>query len=498
MRIVGTLLLTATAAVFGQDRMTIGLTRSGLMTEAIKLQSASENDPTVLLIGGFTIDDSARVVKNELNAYAAVHRTKRRFNLIAVPNANPGGAQLTFPPAGAAYMDDPDSHYLWRWTGVQAPDLILIAGEDPFLFAHSVSSNAVAGFGSIPARRVDAKRGLLSQLDKIERSKARQEKNKRQLRSPLETARLLEAFYGHDLATAVYVPGMALMARIRMGNTAAVQKIVAPFVDGSKDSLAKPTSSHLSGHLVFGELAEKTGDKRYTQLLRRAADLGFNADGSPKESMPFHDEMSDSVFMGCPILAKAGKLTGNPKYFDMALRHFRYMAKLCRRDDHLYRHSPLHPTAWGRGNAFPALGLALTLADLPKDHPAYQEMLGAFRELLQTLSRFQDPDTGMWRQAIDHPGAYPEFSATAMIARSMLMGIRNGWLDEKEYRPRVQAAWKAVLARISDDGQVVDVCESTGKQDSLEKYLARRAILGIDARGAGMAMMLAVEMAGLK
>jgi hypothetical protein len=62
----------------------------------------------------------------------------------------------------------------------------------------------------------------------------------------------------------------------------------------------------------------------------------------------------------------------------------------------------------------------------------------------------------------------------------------------------VEAAWKAVLARISDDGQVVDVCESTGKQDSLEKYLARRAILGTDTRGGGMAMMLAVEMAGLK
>jgi hypothetical protein len=82
-------------------------------------------------------------------------------------------------------------------------------------------------------------------------------------------------------------------------------------IDSSKikDSLARATSSHLSGHLIFGQLAERTGDARYVQLVRKAADLGFTESGVMKESMPLHNEMSDSVFMGCPILAKVGKLT---------------------------------------------------------------------------------------------------------------------------------------------------------------------------------------------
>jgi unsaturated rhamnogalacturonyl hydrolase len=170
------------------------------------------------------------------------------------------------------------------------------------------------------------------------------------------------------------------------------------------------------------------------------------------------------------------------------------MANLCRRSDGLYRHSPLNEAAWGRGNAFPALGLALSLTDLPKDHPAFAEMLVAYRSLMAALSQFQDSN-GMWRQVIDKPGAYPEFSATAMIARSMLLGIRNGWLDAKEYHPRVTSAWRAIAARISNDGQVVDVCESTGKQKTLQDYLDREGILGRDPRAGGMAMMLAVEMA---
>src|SRR5690606_21566826 len=118
----------------------------------------------------------------------------------------------------------------------------------------------------------------------------------------------------------------------------------------------------------------------------------------------------------------------------------------------------------------------------PKSHPAFAEMLKAFGDLMTALSRFQDADSGMWRQVVDKPGSYPEFSATAMIGRSMLLGIRNGWLSEKEYRPRIVAAWRAISARVSDSGEVVDVCESTGKQTSLQDYLNREAILGRDAR----------------
>ena len=215
-----------------------------------------------------------------------------------------------------------------------------------------------------------------------------------------------------------------------------------------------------------------------------------------KESMPFHDEMSDSVFMAVPLLAKAGKLTGNPKYFDMAARHLAFMQKLDLRPDGLYRHSPLTDAAWGRGNAFPALGLMLTLTDLPVDNPQFGPILGAFRKHMSALARFQDED-GLWRQVIDHPGAYPEYSATAMIAATMLRGINNGWLDWDEFQPLVDKAWRAILARTASDGRLIDVCESTGKQRSLTDYLHRAAILDRDPRGGAMALLFALEMAGM-
>jgi rhamnogalacturonyl hydrolase YesR len=173
------------------------------------------------------------------------------------------------------------------------------------------------------------------------------------------------------------------------------------------------------------------------------------------------------------------------------------MQQLDLRADGLYRHTPLTDAAWGRGNAFSAIGLALTLSEFPQDHPAYAKLLRSYRQHMAVLARFQDQD-GLWRNVIDYPGAYPEYSATAMIGFSMLRGIREGWLPKKTYQPIVDKAWRAVLTRSGAMGHLVDVCESTTKMKSLEEYLHRAAILGPDPRGGAMALLFATEMAGLK
>jgi rhamnogalacturonyl hydrolase YesR len=216
-----------------------------------------------------------------------------------------------------------------------------------------------------------------------------------------------------------------------------------------------------------------------------------------REFMPLHGGWSDSLFMDVPILAHAGTLTGDRRYFDMAARHVAFMQQIVLRPDGLYRHQASTDAAWGRGNAFPALGLALTLSEFPVDHPAYPRLLASFTQHMAALARFQD-ENGMWRNVIDRPGAYSEYSATAMIGTAMLRGIRRGWLDAKTYQPLVDRAWQAILLRTSADGSLIDVCESTGTRGLTDDdYLRRTAILGRDDRGGGMAMFFATELAGL-
>lgn len=464
-------------------------------------------------------------------------------------NGSGGNPTAGYPPKGDAYssLTDPEAAYLWRWIGMHAPDLVVDIRSGPETQWHVPQSpdeqltrltnslknglkpateglpagslaaelvrSAPSATGTVPALEVHlaAKdqssllRSLLPVLEKTKfhgPSRARAEIQKRLARSPVEVAQQLSAVYGHDLDEVAYQPALALIGRIWLGKLtkdpqplADVEKIVAPYFTGAKPSLpARPSSVNFSGHLIFGELARATGKSRYIDLARAAANFGFDEHGAPREVMPGHNEMSDAVFMGGPIQAQVGRLTGEAKYFDMSLRNMRFMVGLNLRPDGLHRHSPLDQAAWGRGNGFPALGLALSLSYFPPEQPGWDEIINAFRAHMQALRRHQDP-TGAWHEVIDVPGSYRELTATSMIGFAMLRGVRSGWLEKKVYLPLIDQAWYAVRTRVAADGALVDVCTSTGKQPSLRAYLDRTAILGRDPRGGAMALIFATEVA---
>ena len=470
-------------------------------------------------------------------------------------NGSGGNPTVAYPPQGTAYNSatDPEAAYLWRWIGMHAPELVVdlrvgpewafavrqsgsgtgarglafnlfnrfAPDQDAFIepagneLVNQLSRQAASGVGAISSLRIQID---LDDLDTLAPelfkgvqhagmsgwpgSTAREAIQRRLRHSPVKVAQQLAAHYGHKLEQVAYIPALALLGRIRLADLsgdashlADVEQIVKPYLDGEKATLPeRPSGSNLSGHLVFTELARVTKKTRYIELARAAADLGFDNQGNPKESMPFHNEMSDSVFMGTPILAEVGQLTGEAKYFDMAVRHMKFMQDLCLRPDGLYRHSPLDQAAWGRGNGFPALGLALSLSAMPKDHPGRSKMLAAFRNHLEALLRRQDP-SGMWHQVIDHPESYRELTATSMITFAMVRGLRSDWLDREQYEPVINRAWEALKARIAPSAELVDVCTGTGKQKSLRDYFDRTAILGHDDRGGAMASMIATEMA---
>jgi rhamnogalacturonyl hydrolase YesR len=375
--------------------------------------------------------------------------------------------------------------------------LVLVAGPDSGL-VEALSQNIVLDVGRVPSRQVDVSTRFLQSLTApIPFSSAHQEIERRLARPPRSLAEELARVYGQQFAQPNYIGAMALVSRLRLGERDEVARLLTPYLTGAQNSFAKPSQSSLASHLLFFEYARRTGDERAKALVLRAANSGFSEGGELREFMPLHGGWSDSLFMDVPILAMAGTLSGERRYFDMAARHVAFMQQILLRPDGLYRHQASADAAWGRGNGFPALGLALTLSEFPKEHPDYPRLLASYRTHMAALARFQD-ENGMWRNVIDRPGAYAEYSATAMIATAMLRGIRNGWIDRKTYEPLVQNAWKAIVARTGAEGQLVDVCESTGTRGLTDgDYLRRAALVGRDDRGGGMAMFFATEIAGL-
>lgn len=403
-----------------------------------------------------------------------------------------------YPPKGDAYLSENHAaHALWRWIGRMAPDAVIVPDTDPGRALSEALRKAPPGnIGNIAVflsseNEEGTSVSALQAPDSDSREAARTEMMNRTNRSPQQVASKLAENYGHQFGGS-YIEALALIARLRLGQVDETKKIALSFL---QESETPKSSSHFAGSLIFAELAKNSPEAK--QRVIDVASLAFDSKTEkPLEAMPGHSEMSDSVFMACPILAKAGKLSGKERYFEQCYRHLKFMQKHCLRPDGLYRHSPLDEAAWGRGNGFPALGLALVLEDFPKDHPGYEKILASLQKHLEALAPHQDY-SGMWHQVIDHPDSYAEFTSTCMISFAIARALHHNWIDAKEWEPRLQRSWTAIKSRIGTDGDTLtDVCTGTGKQKSLEDYYQRKAILGHDDRGGAMALLFATEMMG--
>jgi hypothetical protein len=201
-------------------------------------------------------------------------------------------------------------------------------------------------------------------------SEAHSELIRRRSSSPRQLAEELGQYFGRDFNQLTYIPGMALIAQMRLGHVSDVEKLAARYLDPSANPLNRASSLTLAGHLVFAELAERTGNKSYTELVRKAADLGFAKSGEMLESMPFHDEMSDSVFMATPLVVKAGKADRRTQVFRPGGAAFALWRSSISADG-LSPFAPLTDAAWGR-ERLPGSGPRLRSPIFPKDHPAYR------------------------------------------------------------------------------------------------------------------------------
>lgn len=399
-----------------------------------------------------------------------------------------------FPPDGPAFVSENSSaHAIWRWIGLTAPDAVVVPDSaEGHALARALEEFSPAEVGTVgvviqsETDSAIADSFLLTKSGNDENS-AKSEMQRRIARSPQEVLEQLAGHYGNDFSGS-YIEALALLTKRAADLPNRSVELARRQLDS--DPALPRNGGGIAGTLLYADIGEPWAKKRVLDV----AAMAFDEQGHPLEAMPTHSEMSDAVFMACPLLARAGEATGEKRYFDQCLRHFEFIAARCRRPDGLYRHSPLNEAAWGRGNGFPALGLALVLPHFPEDHEGRPLLLKAFRDHLAVLATHQSP-SGMWYQIVDHPDSYAEFTATNMIGWSIAVGLEHGWLAGADWEARLELAWDAVKRHIGSDGEtLLNVCTGTGKQSSLENYYRREAILGRDPRGGAMALMFACEM----
>jgi rhamnogalacturonyl hydrolase YesR len=192
-------------------------------------------------------------------------------------------------------------------------------------------------------------------------------------------------------------------------------------------------------------------------------------DGTLSRNRPLPNSIwLDDLYMSVPALAQMGRLTGDRRYFDDAVRQVvQFSERLFVKEKGLYMHGWIqgmqeHPQFhWGRANGWAAMATVELLSVLPEDHPGRSAVLELFREHARGLVAVQGKN-GLWHQLLDRPDTFEETSASAMFVFAIARGINRGWLDALAYGPMVSVGWNALVQKVNAQGQVEGTCVGTG------------------------------------
>lgn len=260
------------------------------------------------------------------------------------------------------------------------------------------------------------------------------------------------------------------------------------------------------GSMAAGLIDVYTFDQRkdYLDYLNRVSDhilvkqVRF-PDGTLARNGPRKMTLwADDLYMSVPYLARMGKLTGNNKYFDFAIKQVEsFNNYIYNPNSGLYFHAFYNDenmngvAQWGRCNGWVALAQVELLNNLPANHPKRASLIKLLLRQIVGFSRYQDP-SGMWHQLLDKPDSYQESSVTAMYVYTVAKAVNEGWISPR-FITIAQNGWRALMRKVTADGQIPDICIGTSIEEDIRYYYTRPAELN-DTHGLGAFLMAGAEM----
>ncbi len=229
----------------------------------------------------------------------------------------------------------------------------------------------------------------------------------------------------------------------------------------------------------------------------------------------------DGIYMADVYAVQFGAKTGQPKYFDEAIKQITLM--------HRHTHDPAtglyyhgwdetrtrpwantqtgaSPEFWGRAIGWYGMAMADIMDGLPANHEGRRAVLPIFQALCRSLVKYQDRDTGMWFQILDKPTApknYVETSATLMFAYAMARGAQRGWLPA-EFLDHARRATRGVLNHQVDllPGNRMDIrgtvrVGSLGGDGGFYDYYVAVPVVTNDQKSIGAFMFLSMALADM-
>lgn len=221
---------------------------------------------------------------------------------------------------------------------------------------------------------------------------------------------------------------------------------------------AKMDKLEFEGHPVI--------DRYFDYIMNREYRL---PDGTFARNRPQRNTLwIDDMFMGVPAIANMGKLTGETKYYDEAIKQIMQFAdRMFMPEKGLYRHGWVeamnpHPAFhWGRANGWALLTKVEVLDAVPEGYPGRDKVLALLQAHIQGLCSLQS-GVGLWHQLLDRNDSYLETSASAIFVYCMAKAINEGWIDLLAYGSQTMLGWHGVTTRVNERGEIEGICVGTG------------------------------------
>ena len=338
-----------------------------------------------------------------------------------------------------------------------------------------------------------------------------------------------------------YIDGCMLTALLAMTEitgddryAAFVEKVADSFVreDGSIDTF-RPEKHALDdyneGRILFPMYARTENEKyrKAAEMLHRSLmDQPRTEEGNfwHKEIYP-NQVWLDGTYMALPFLAMYENTFGKGEIRDIMEQLRNVRKKMRDPETGLYYHgydasrkafwadpeTGLSRNFWLRAMGWYALALADLAEIIPKGMEEREELADTLRELMESISAYADPATGMYWQVVDQGGRegnYPETSGSAMIACAMLKGARLGALEEK-FRDQGRKTFEGILQnhlKVRDGMIELDhIClvaglgpENNRRRDGTYEYYISEPVVSNDAKGAAPFVLCYTEIRRLE
>lgn len=278
---------------------------------------------------------------------------------------------------------------------------------------------------------------------------------------------------------------------------------------------------HKQPTILLYNLYDETGDEKYLNAIKTVAESmhywPVNEYGGYWHMMMQHNQMwMDGAYMAGPLSVMYAQRFGDTVLRERAINQIFIMNEHMRDSKTgLYYHgwdpskevewadpeTGLSSQFWGRAVGWYAVAILDIIDYLPKSHPSIEKLKAIEVDLLQSLVKFQDKNTGMWYEVldrIDDADNWVETSCTCLFLYSYAKAMRMGIIDCNEYEDVVNRAFDGLMEYITYDEngylEINNVCIGTCIDEGTYEHYVNRQKITNDLHGAGAFILMCAEL----